>query len=812
MHSRTTLAAASLVLAVLWYATAAAQSPAVAPDPDTPGVDQDAEQDKDTNPNTNEQLDQPQKKADKTTKKKQQTKTESRGPTLTQLDELVVEADRPLSAASSQVIRTRDYALRPHSTTQEILNNVPGLVVVQHQGGGKAVQWLIRGFDADHGTDFAVFTDGIPVNLVSHAHGQGYADLNYLIPETVKDLQLFKGPYFVDLGDFATAGALKIVTKDEYQQNFALAEGGYFDTQRYVLGGSPKLDWAKTLVAAEAYFTNGPFENPQHYARYNVFTKLTLQPTPDRTLKLLGSVYYGDWDGSGQIPVRATQGPDAISRFGAIDPSEGGTTDRENLSIQYNYKPDPSQEWDAQLWGSRYYLKLFSDFTFFKTTGLRFIGLPNGGFVDTCANGFNPATGSCGAIDPNANYIPGDGIEQTDQGRLFFGGHLTWTKFWSLLELPYVGEFPMQTQLGLQTRRDQTVVSLNRQVRRHPFFGINDVNIAEQSVSGFWGQQFFFTEWARLEAGVRGDVFFYNVGNELGPQPVDRNFGQAPNPNNPDFITAVDISGNNTKGLASPKVNLVLGPWQSTELYFNYGNGFHSNDARSVVLTSTSGLTVANGYEVGSRTRQFDRLDAAAALWLIDLGSELVFSGDNGTFEASGPTRRWGIDFETRYQFTDWLFSDFDITYADPRFKNGDAVPLAPTILINSGVTAEFANGFAAALRLRHLGRRPANEDRTLHAQGWTLLDMLLRYRWRNVELTLSMLNLTDTSWREAQFADETCLRGEEQGTGQPCPNTGSLPSPPNDPGASILADGVDGITFTPGNPFNVRGGLQVFF
>ena len=669
------------------------------------------------------------------------------------------------------------------------------------------MQYLIRGFDADHGTDFALFTDGIPVNLVSHAHGQGYADLNYLIPETVKDLQLFKGPYFVQFGDFATAGALQIETRDEYQQNFALAEGGYFDTQRYVLGGSPKLDWAKTLLAAEAYFTNGPFENPQHYTRYNVFTKLTLQPNADRVLRMLGSVYYGDWDGSGQIPVRAVgNGPGQISRFGAIDPSEGGTTDRENLSVQYNYKPDPSQTWDAQLWGSRYYLKLFSDFTFFRDTGLRFINDPEAplGFVDTCAD--FAQTGRCAPVTPSANYIPGDGIEQQDQGRLFFGGHLTYSKFWSLFSLPVVGEFPMQTTLGVQTRRDQTDVSLYRQVRRNRFFDVNKVGIQEPSVSGFWGQQFFFTEWARLEAGVRGDVFFFNVDNRLPVQTQDANFLPVP------------ISGNNVSGLASPKVNLVLGPWYNSELYLNYGNGFHSNDARSVVLTGGSGLVPANGYEIGSRTRQFDRLDAAAALWLIDLKSELVFSGDGGTVDAErdpvtgnfvpgGPTRRWGVDFETRYQFFDWLFADFDITYADPRFKNGDAIPLAPTILINSGITAEFPNGFGAARRLRHLGARPANEDRTLEAQGWTLLDLLMRYRWRNFEATLSFLNLTDTEWREAQFADNTCLRGEEMG-GQPCPVTGSRPHdmPPT------FAEGIEGITFTPGAPFAVRGGLQIFF
>src|SRR5215813_1846080 len=346
MDPKTMLATAGLVLGLLCHGSAVAQpaveQPATVPDTDKAG---DPDEQPDGGQKQEQQPEQPEQEK-KTVKKKQKKSatTQSHGPTLTQLEEVVVEAERPLSAASSQIIRTRDYALRPHSTTQEILNNVPGLFVVQHQGGGKAVQYLIRGFDADHGTDFALFTDGIPVNMVSNAHGQGYADLNYLIPETVKNLELFKGPYFVDLGDFSLAGALKIHTKDEYEQNFALAEGGSFDTQRYVLGGSVPLLWAKTLLAAEAYFSNGPFENPQHYSRYNVFTKLTLTNTADQRLSLLGSVYSGDWDGSGQIPVRVTgNAPDKISRFGSLDPSEGGKTDRENVSVLWNYQPSPEE-------------------------------------------------------------------------------------------------------------------------------------------------------------------------------------------------------------------------------------------------------------------------------------------------------------------------------------------------------------------------------------------------------------------------------------------------------------------------------------
>jgi len=829
MPSRTTLVGASFVLVLLSHAVTMAQPPAgtkigtpneTDTDPDVNKAIRDEQrQQQDTQPvnprsgSGRRSAPPPGTEAGATDSRDVEGgAVESRSPRLTQLDEIVVEADRPLTAASSQVIRTRDYALRPHSTTQEILNNVPGLMVVQHAGGGKAVQYFLRGFDIDHGTDLLLTTDGIPVNMVTHAHGQGYADINYLIPETVDTLQLFKGPYFAELGDFDTAGALQFTTKDEFRENFALAEGGSFDTQRYVLGGSVPLTWGTNLLAAEAYFTNGPFDNPEHYARYNVFAKLTFNPFVDQKISLLGSVYSGDWDGSGQIPQRIVGNqPGDINRFASLDPSEGGDSDRENLSIQWSYKPSATEEWSAQLWGSRYHLRLYSDFTFFLNSGLRFYApTSGGGFIDRCAGLGPDCPDNPDPSIPLDQFIPGDGIEQDDT-RLLFGGFVQWARFWTLAEMPGLGDVPMHTKLGVQTRRDDIDVALWHQVRRNRFFATNKVAVQEQSVSPYWAQQIFLTDWARLEGGLRGDIFFFDVRNRLPAQAEDTNF------------EAVPINGSETDFLVSPKANLVLGPWHNSEAYLNFGYGFHSNDARSVVLTGTDGLVQALGYELGSRTRQFDRLDVAAALWVIDLDSELVFCGDCGnvdnefdettnSFVAGPPSKRWGIDFETRYQAADWLFADYDLTWDDPRFDDGGAVPLAPTLLMNAGLTAEFDNGFAAALRFRYLADRPANEQRTFTAEGFALLDLLLRYRWRNFEASLAFINMTNEAWRQSQFVESTCVNqipGRDFDGDPPnpaCPPSGSRPAD------DFSAEGIEGITFTPGTPFGVRGGLQVFF
>lgn len=739
-----------------------------------------------------------------------------------EIEQLVVQAKKPLSSASAEEVREKDYAQRPHDTMIEILNNIPGLVAGQHQGGGKAPQWLIRGFDADHGTDFAVFADNLPVNLVSHAHGQGYADVNFIIPETIERFQLWKGPYFSQFGDFANAGALNFVTKETFRENFATAEGGVFGTQRYVIGFSPRPAGAqalgaKTLLAAQAYFTDGPFLNPQRYSRYNLFAKITLDPSPGAKLSVSATVYQGDWHGSGQIPLRLVSAGE-LDRFGSLDPSEGGHTDRENLDLHYTYAPTADAEWDLQVYASRYRLQLFSDFSFFRATGLRFSRTAAGALVDHC-QGISNAI-DC-PLDPNATYLPGDGIEQNDQ-RVLYGGRASHTRYWMLLGRP------VQTRIAVETRSDDIDVALHRQVQRQRFFTVNQLRVQESSVSAYLQHQVFFTEWLRLEAGLRGDVFFFD-GDDRLPRSASTDPTCAPGTDAgcERNFAAVRIRGHANDSMVSPKVNLVVAPLTDTELYANFGTGFHSNDARDVLVAkahpqqaggAASALARSLGYELGARTRQFDRLDLAAALWLLDLQSELVFSGDvgrpesgaGGNFQPAGATRRWGVDFEARYQFTSWLSLDYDLSWADPRFRTGEvpggAVPLAPTLLMNGGITTELGNGFSAALRLRSLGDRPANQERTLVARGYTILDLLGRYRWRNLEAQVSLLNLAGADWREAQFDDQSCARGE-LGRTPAC----ALVSPLQQGGSRSNA-GVDDLHFTPGDPFWVRGGVTVYF
>ncbi len=704
----------------------------------------------------------------------------------TRLPEMLVEAPPVYSAASSDEISAKRFELRPHTRMIQLLNNIPGLVVAQHQGGNKAPQYLIRGFDADHGTDFAVFADGLPVNLVTHGHGQGYADINFVIPETIERYQLRKGPYFFEYGDFANAGALNFVTKDELAENFLLVEGGSFGTQRYVMGASPQIGDVKTLIAVQAFYTNGPFENEENLSKYNGLVKLTFEPTEASKLSMQASAYQGDWDGSGQLPLREVSAG-RLDRFGSVDPTEGGRTDRENANLQYRNRLTPQDELTAQLYGSRYKLRLWSDFTFFKDTGTRFIDAGGGRIVDTRG----------GPTVAGADDVPGDGIEQNDS-RWLYGGRTRLAHTWELFGRT------VTSFVGIESRNDDIDLALYRQVRRNRFFTVNRLNVVERSFGGYVGNEVLLAEWVRFEFGLRADYLHFTGTNRLPRQAADPTFD------------AVLITGTTSDHVLSPKANLVLTPWTDTDLYLNFGEGYHSNDARNALLgrgTDFSPLTKSLGYEFGTRTKQLDgRLDAGAAVWLLDLDSELVFSGDGGNQETAaggnflpaGPSRRWGVDFEARYQITRWLVADYDLAYADPRFENGDAIPLAPTLLMNGGLTAELLPGLSVALRSRYLDDRPAIEDRSLVARGYFLLDLIAQYRWRNVEVSLQALNLTNTDWREAQFADTSCVRRE---VGKA---TGCAAQPGKQ--RTHAVDPADDIHFTPGNPFGFYAGVKLYF
>jgi outer membrane receptor protein involved in Fe transport len=649
------------------------------------------------------------------------------GPDETTLAPVVVTAPPPVSSSSGVYIPGRDFELRPQGRPADILRLVPGLVISQHQGGGKAEQYFLRGFDADHGTDVAIFVDGLPVNLRSHAHGQGYTDLHFLIPETVQRLDGFKGPYFVEYGDFATAGAVNFVLRDFVEENYAEAAGGSWNTQRYLTLLSPTRDQLKTLIAAEYYRSDGPFEHPNRYERFNILAKgkLALSETMDFTA--WASYYWAIWHGSGEIPVRAVR-EGLITRFGAIDPNEGGRTQRTNLNLEWRWRPDENQTLAIRGYASYYTLDLFNDFTFFLN-------------------------------DPEN----GDMINQRD---LRFLGGLD--AQYQLQTRPF--GVSVASTLGFQYRIDTPRVVLGTAVQRHPTGRTQDVKVVEASYSPFLKLDIVPLTWLRFVTGARGDIFTYDVHSRVN-------------------TTDDDLNGHETKARPNVKANLILGPWYRTELFGNYGTGFHSNDARAVIANSSlAALPTARGYEFGVRSKIVPRVEFAATYWVLDLDSELVFVGDEGTTEASGSSHRQGFEFSMKAQLLDWLTFSGDVTNTtQAHFDAGGAVPLAPKVTARADLTARLPFGLAASFAMRYLGDRYADQERQQTARGYLLFDLTARYRYKWIEAFFSIENLTNVDNREAQFFFTSRLPGEP-------------------------AEGIPDIHYTAGAPRTFFGGLAIRF
>ena len=642
------------------------------------------------------------------------------------LPPVVVTAPPPVSSSSEVFIPGRDFQLRPEGRPADILRLVPGFVISQHQGGGKAEQYFLRGFDADHGTDVALYVDGLPVNLRSHAHGQGYADLHFLIPETVQRLDGFKGPYFVEFGDFATAGAFNFVMRDTVDENYAEAAGGSWGTQRYLTLISPTRDALKTLVAIEYYRSDGPFEHPNGYERFNLFAKAKATLAEGMDLAVWASYYMADWHGSGELPTRAVRAG-LISRFGSIDPNEGGSTQRANLNVDWRWKLDENQLVTVHTYGTYYELDLFNDFTFFLN-------------------------------DPQN----GDEINQRD--RRFMAG---FDALYQYQTRPF--GVSLTSSAGFQYRIDTPRVVLATSVQRHQLARTQDVSIVEQSYSPFVKFDVVPLPWLRFVTGARGDIFTYDVHSRVN-------------------TTGDDLNGHVTQARPNVKANLALGPWYQTEFFANFGTGYHSNDARAVISDpNLTALPTARGYEFGMRSKAIPRTELSLTYWVIDLASELVFVGDDGTTEARGPSHREGIEFAMRVKILDWLTFSGDVTAAKAEFDTGGAVPLAPLLTSRADLTARLPWGLSSSLGMRFLGDRYADEERHQTARGYLLFDFTTRYRYKWLEAFVSIENLANTEYREAQFFFTSRLAGEPAG-------------------------GVPDIHYTPGNPRTVLGGLAVRF
>jgi outer membrane receptor protein involved in Fe transport len=631
------------------------------------------------------------------------------------------ETAAPTAAASEVELSRERVNAQPALRPGEVLEATPGLIVTQHSGEGKANQYFLRGFNLDHGTDLAITVDGMPVNMRTHGHGQGYADVNFLIPELVQSMRVRKGPYFTEDGDFASAGALRIDyintmnpglwqgTLGMYGYGRALAIKSY-----PVSGGTPWTGNATApnpvagnlLIAAEATRYDGPWDVPDRMKKMNGVVRYS-SGTAEEGMTITGMAYKNSWTSTDQIARRAV-GDGLISRWGTLDPSDGGNASRYSLSTRVSgiHTLGFSQ---LEAYAIRSTLTLYNEFTY---------------FLD----------------DPS----DGDQFSQGDK-RTVLGFHGSHTFKGRL------GVFDSETKVGIQGRSDDIDVALSKTVRRVFQAEVRRDKVREDSIGLYAENTTRLTDWLRTIVGVRHDQFSAKVTSDT--------------PAN---------SGNADASMTSPKVGLVLGPFRNNEIFLNAGYGFHSNDVRGVTISvnpsNTSEpadkvpfLVRSKGAEVGWRARPVAGLETSVALFVLDYASELLFVGDAGTTEASRPSRRTGVEWITTYKPTPWLGFELDVAATHARFTDidpaGDRIPGAPNVVTSFGVTLGEELGWFGAVKMRYFGPRPLIEDNSSRSSSTTLVNARLGYRFDNgIRVQLEAFNLFNVKADQSTYFYESRL------------------------------------------------------
>lgn len=620
-------------------------------------------------------------------------------------------------SASEGAVERESYQSRPKLRPGDIVEAVPGVVATQHSGDGKANQYFLRGFNLDHGTDFAVTVDGMPVNMPSHGHGQGYADLNFLMPELVSGVRYRKGPYFAQSGDFSLAGSASLDYFSALEAPFAELTVGSHDFKRLLAAGSRTVDDQTWLGAVELEGNNGPWNVPENLKKANAVLRYS-QGSPTRGFSLTGMAYKSSWTSTDQVPERLVDSG-ALPRFGSLNPTDGGKTQRISLSGKWFDKgPDGDTEFSA--FAIDYRFDLFSDFTYFLN-----------------------------------NPVNGDQFEQTDRRRIFGaqGSHSMGNKIAGLDGL---------LSFGAQWRGDRIAeVGLYDTEARQRLGTVRNDRVSQDLFSVYGQQLVNFSERWRAYVGLRGDALRYDV---QGREPV---YG----PLN---------SGKGHDAQLSPKFGLAFAPTPAHEFYFNAGVGFHSNDVRGATITTDprSGLPAdrvpalvkGRGAEVGWRFQPNEDLTATVALWQLGLASELVYVGDAGTTEPGRASTRRGIEATLRWKFDRAWRLEVDGALSRARFKGaapqgeGNHVDNAVERVVAAGIT--YIEGpLTASLRLRYMGPRALDTLDTVRSRATTLLNFGARYAVnRQLTLGLDVFNLAGRKGNDIEYYYASCTAGEVAG------------------------------------------------
>ncbi len=636
-----------------------------------------------------------------------------------------------MDAASAGDVSQEQIASQPLLRPAAVLENVPGLIVTQHSGEGKANQYFLRAFNLDHGTDLALQVDDMPVNMPSHAHGQGYSDLNFLIPELTADLHYKKGPYYADEGDFATAGTVRVGLISEAPASITLGYGedGY---RRALLMGSSAVAGGSLLAAGELYHNDGPFDVPDDYNRLNGVIRYRRGDDLDY-YTLTAMAYSGRWNSTDQVPEHAIE-EGLIGRFGSLNPTDGGESSRSSLSFSRAKRTDDGLE-QISAYVIRYQLDLWSTFTYYLK-------------------------------DP----VYGDQMLQHDD-RVVYGAKGSKSWFTSL------GASPMTNVIGVQARFDDIRdVGIFPTFQRQIIGTTQNAGVMESSAAVYGENTVQWREWFRSILGLRQDQFDFDVKDKMR------------NPNGSCDINSDPLgcdTATRRASIFSPKVGLMFGPWAKTTYFVNFGDGYHSNDARGITrngenpdAAGVTPLTRATSAEVGVASHVIENLDTTLDIFRLKLKSELVFDGDAGATVPSGSTTRSGVEWGNTYHLNSWLSADFDAAFTRARFDGNAApdnlgcgeaapghpctqpvgivgryIPNSPTNVIDAALSARRASGWFGALRARHFGQSPLVEDNSASSPAYTTVDGEIGFRSpENWLVALDVFNIADVKWNDIEY------------------------------------------------------------
>ena len=672
---------------------------------------------------------QEESKPEDTTQLKTLPKT-SKGPKKTkindtvELQEMVVTGDArsknligKTGSASQGEVNQAQFQYRPLSRNGEVLEVVPGVLATQHSGSGKANQYFLRGFNLDHGTDFTTYVDGIPMNMPTHAHGQGYMDVNSVIPELVKNIEYGKGPYYAEVGDFSAAGFSKMFSMNTLPNGIAKFTGGEFDYYRTLVANSHKVGEGDLLYAGEFNLYNGVWQQPEDSKKFNGMLRYSIDKD-NWGSSINAKAYNNAWTATNQI-AQASVDNGTLGLYGTMDPTDGGKTNRYSLSSNIWNK---GSNWknDANIYALYSDVDLYSNFT---------------GYLD--------------------NPVNGDQIHQFEK-RVQTGGNIEHTRYNKLFN------FDMDNTYGLQFRHDSIMnVGLDHTQNRQYLSTVSHNDVSQNTGGAYFKNQTYWHEKVRTTVGLRGDF----INNDVT---VLSTAGQTFNP-----LTNAGNSGSASQAVFSPKVGLVLGPWHDTEFFVNGGYGYHSNDARGTTLQydpsngsaldansrHISPMATSRGAETGIRSNFIKNLNSTIAFWWLQSSQELVFKGDQGNTEINGQSNRYGVEFTNYYKPTDWLILEADFAFTSARFAQtpegatNSYVPNSVGRVITTGATVIAPNGLFGSVRLRHFGDVPLDNSGTFWAGDTSIVNLSSGYQQKRFKLELDVFNIFGSTANDIAYA-----------------------------------------------------------